>query len=244
MEAEVADFLEDEAWEVTFEDDPDPPGTSDGYFTTDPNGGVPDRPWQLARYRLYRDPPLDLTIHASEIFAQWASALDHLMTELAALRSSQMRKHPEHSPNFPIHPDPGSFWVPDAQTGRVPADSVRGYVRDYHFTALERLQPKDVQDMHSTAGKLSRPNALAILKRVNNFNKHATVRAAYVGVRRYAVRADANVPGFQPIYVPGAALYDKAPLYRAVFVAGPEMGVPMTIEPALSSPSQNTVGSG
>lgn len=228
-------FLDHKTWEVTFEDDTEP---KDGYNVTDPDLTDPRSPppagrWQLARLRIHREAPLSLSIRVGEAFGQFASSLDHLMTELVGLKAQKYVAHPEKSPNFPIYEKPGSFWNVNAETGKVPAESVRKYVGDKHFAELERLQPAKVEDLRPVPGQLSIPLALAVIKGVNNFHKHATLRPSIVATQRVSMRANRNVVAFRDWYVPGAPIYDEAKLYSAIFVSGPEVGVPMTIEPTL-----------
>jgi hypothetical protein len=149
VERGIACFLNDKSWEITFEDYPKPP-TEMSFYVTDPTlaergSPVPDD-WALARFRIYREPSLTLSVRVGEVFGQFASSLDHLMTELVRLRSKRYRNHPEESPNFPIYENPGSFWRANPETSKVPAESISSKVRGKHFAELERLQPKDVKD--------------------------------------------------------------------------------------------------
>lgn len=215
VEGQVANFFEDTPWAIAHKPDAEPG-------------------WLVATFDIKREPPLQLSIVAGEAVAQFHSSLDHLMTELAILRLPQIRRRPDRAPNFPIYPDPGEFWRPGRDGTRSAATRVGGEVRAEHFTELERLQPRNPEDLLDGDGHLTVARALAITRWINNLNKHATVRPAFFGPRRVGSHTDPNVAEFEWIYEPGMRLYPDTKLYRAKFVGEPEMGMPMTVEPDLS----------
>lgn len=227
LKPEIAAFLYSNPWHVSFERDPQRGRKS----------------WYLARFVVERDPPAEWSIRVGEAVHQYRAGLDHLMTELARLRHPVYVRRPDRSPNFPICPTPGQFWA-KSETGRIPATSIRKAVRPEHFAELERLQPKKPEDLHESSG-LAAPMALALLRWMDDLDKHATVRPGFIAPRSVTYHAywsvgnygdvpDAGDSDFEEIYSPLNPLNNGTQLYRARFRFGPQMSVPMTIEPDIS----------
>lgn len=224
VELEVAAFLQSNPWQVAFERDPDR-----------------GHDWYIAWFVIERHPPAEWSIRVGEAVHQYRSVLDHLMTELSRLRHRGYVLRPDRTKNFPIHPTPGEFWA-ETKPGRSPAKTISREVRAEHFTELERLQPKKPEDMHGSS-ELSAPAALAVLRWMDDLDKHATVRPGFIAPKsiRYNafwsvgnygdIHVDAGDPDFEEIYRPFDPLNHGAQLYRARFRFGPQMSVPMTIEP-------------
>lgn len=224
MDVEVAAFLYSEPWKVAFERD-----RKRGHD------------WYLASFSIERYPPAEWSLRVGEAVHQYRASLDHLMTELARLRHNAYILRPDRSPNFPICPTPGQFWA-KSDTGHIPANSVKKEVRPEHFAELERLQPKQPEDLRGS-GRITAPAALELLRWMDDLDKHATVRPGFIGpqgvhyhafwsVGNYGdVDPDVGDPDFEEIYKPFGPLDDGTQLYRARFRFGPKMSVPMTIKP-------------
>lgn len=227
LELEVAAFLYSKPWHVAFE--------------RQPQRGPR---WWLATFMIERYPPSEWSIRLGEAVHQYRSSLDHLMTDLARLRHKGYVARPDRTPNFPIHPTPGSFWLPN-EAGRVPAGSIRKEVRAKHFTELERLQPKKPEDLRGS-GEMVAPLALAVLRWMDDLDKHATLRPGFIGPKSVHYSAlwnhgntddiDPEIDhlDFEEIYRPLDPLYHGAKLYMARFRYNPGMDVPMAIEPGVS----------
>jgi hypothetical protein len=165
VELEVAAFLYSKPWQVAFERDRER-----------------GRDWWLATFAIERYPPAEWSIRVGEAVHQYRAGLDHLMTALATLRRPQFANRPDRTPNFPICPEPGQFWVA-SDTGHIPAKSIKGDVRPEHFAELERLQPKQPEDLHGSS-EITVPMALAILRWMDDFDKHATMRPGFIAPKR------------------------------------------------------------
>lgn len=225
IEMEVAAFLYSKPWKVAFERDRD--------------RGLH---WQVASFVIERHPPTGWSIRVGEAVHQYRASLDHLMTDLSRLRRPKLRV--DKSPNFPICPSPGQFWAKKADTGHIPATSIKRAVRLEHFAELERLQPKKPEDLHGS-GELSAPMALAVLRWIDDLDKHATVRPGFIAPKSIHYNSlwsignygdiviGATDPDFEEIYRAFDPLDDGAQLYRARFriPSRTQMNVPMTIEP-------------
>lgn len=228
VQVEVAAFLYSNPWKVAFE--------------RDRQRGAN---WYLARFVIERYPPPEWSIRVGEAVHQYRSSLDHLMTELARLQRPVYIRRPDRSPNFPICTQPGQFWA-KSDTGHIPANTVRRAVRPEHFTELERLQPKQPEDLRGPGGKISAPMALGLLRWMDDLDKHATLRPGFIAPKSITYHAfwsignygdvdpDAGDPDFEEIYKPLGPLDHSTKLYRAKFRFGPHMSVPMTIEPDVS----------
>jgi len=227
LEVERAAFLYDKPWDIAFK--------------RQPQAGWQ---WFLATFEIKRDPPAEWSIRLGEAVHQYRDSLDHLMTQLVWLRHPGVRA--DRTGNFPIYHEPGSFWSAPA-TGRSPADSIKEDVRPAHFAALARLQPKAVMRARRQSG-MSVHYALALLKWLDDMDKHALVRPGFIGPERVTVHAFWHGGGnpelentkWQQLYEPFVdPLEHGSKLYRAQLVHGPGMSVPMTIEPDVNfgSPS-------
>lgn len=233
VEMEVAAFLYSKPWTVAFKPEPQR-----------------GRMWYTASFVIKRKPPADWSIRLGEAVHQYRSGLDHLMTELVLLRHPGRR--PDKTVNFPICSNPGQFWAPAEIGGHAPAVPVKEGVRAKHFTELERLQPKEPEDMQGS-GELSVPMALAIVRRIDDFDKHATVRPGFIAPKSihynslWAIGNYGDIlinspdpdPDFEEIYTPFETLNNGAQLYYARFRFPPtqdssNMSVPMVIEPDVS----------
>lgn len=212
-ERKVAAFLHEKPWHITHKADP-------------------KRGWKTGVFVIEREPPLEWSILIGEAMGQFHSSLDHLMTELARLRHTGYIKRPDRSPNFPICSSPGEFWRVSAMTGKVPANAVRRAVRPEHFAELERVQPREPEDVRPRGGGWTFPLALFVIRASDNVNKHATVRPALMSPREANYReVDPNILGFDPIWEPMAPLYNGTKLYRVKFAGKPEVGVPFDVVP-------------
>lgn len=216
---ERAAFLYDQPWEIAFKQE-----HHVGWQ------------WFLATFEIKRDPPAEWSIRVGEAVHQYRAGLDHLMTQLVWLRHPGVRA--DRTSNFPILPEPGSFWSTTA-TGRSPADSIRADVLPHHFAALERLQPKSVKRPRGQRG-MSVHYALALLKWLDDMDKHALVRPSFIGPERVTLHTywhggdnvELENTKWEQLYEPFVdPLEHGTKLYRAQLVHGPRMSVPMTIEP-------------
>jgi hypothetical protein len=224
---EVSSFLHSRPWHVAIERDPDR-----------------GRDWHIAQFIIERNPPAEWSIRVGEAVHQYRSGLDHLMTALSRLRHATYVARPDRSPNFPIFPAPGQFWA-RSDTGRIPANSVRKEVRPEHFTELERLQPRKPEDLRGS-GELGAQLALAILRWMDDLDKHAIVRPGFIAPKAITYHAYWNIGNygdldpdtlnadFEEIYQPLGPLDHGTQLYRARLRFGPQMSSPMTIEPDVS----------
>lgn len=225
VELEVAAFLHSNPWKVAFK--------------RDPQRG---RDWWLATFDIERYPPPEWTIRVGEAVHQYRSALDHLMTELSRLRHKRYILRPDGSENFPICDKPGEFWA-ETKPGHSPARTIRKEVWSKHFTELERLQPKQPEDIHGS-GELPVASALGVLRWIDNLDKHATVRPSFIAPKRvsynpfWSIGNYGDVPLDSPgdpdsheLWKPFGPLDHGTKLYSARFRFGPQMSVPMTIEP-------------
>lgn len=219
LDVQRAAFLYDKPWEVAFK--------------REPQAGWQ---WFLATFEIKRDPPIEWSIRLGEAVHQYRSGLDHLMTELVWLRRPGIRA--DRTGNFPICARPGSFWATPAM-GRSPAEHVRKQVRPEHFSALERLQPKDSKRSRRPTG-MSVHYALALLKWLDDMDKHALVRPSFIGPERVTMHtywhgggnAELENSKWQQLYQPFVDPFEHGTkLYIAQLVHGPRHGVPMTIEP-------------
>jgi hypothetical protein len=224
VELEVAAFLYSNPWKVAFQ--------------RDPQRGLN---WWLATFAIERYPPAEWSIRVGEAVHQYRSALDHLMTELSRLRHKGYILRPDRSKNFPIYPTPGEFWA-ETEPGHSPAKTVGKEVRAEHFAELERLQPKQPKDMEGS-GELPAPLALALLRWVDDLDKHAAVRPSFIAPKSVKYHALWSVGNYGNIDIGAedtdwvelwkafAPLHHGTQLYSARFRFGPQMSVPMTIEP-------------
>lgn len=184
-----------------------------------------DSGWYRGWFRVNRYPPIELGVIAGEVIGQYRSALDHLMTQLAAL-------HGTRCGHFPIYPG-GRFWRTDKKAGGAPKDRYARLVRPEHFAILERLQPREVEPI-GRPGVLSARHALVVTQWVANIDKHELVRPAFLSPLQVGVAYQPNVAAFEWIMAPWANLYDGTEMYRVKFVSEENVEVPFRLTPDLT----------
>jgi hypothetical protein len=200
LNAKVRTFLATEPYRVLLEPDEDP-----GYAG-----------WYLGVFSVLQEPPLEFSVIAGEVFGQYRSALDHLMSQLMMLRGTA-------GSTFPIYPA-GRFWAIDKK-GHSPRQRIEALVRPEHLAIIERLQePKDAVPRRGST------RALLITKWFSNLDKHELVRPSFLAMKKVHVSYEDHIAGFDFLWAPAGNLYDGTKLYRVRFVSKEQMEVPFSLQ--------------
>ena len=203
FESESRAFLDDGAYEITHEVDPD----------TGMHVGV---------FHIRKEPPVMLSVIAGEAVGQFRSSLDHLMERLVRL------DHPSigQAPNFPIYP--AAVWL--GRQGKVGSrEKYRALLRDEHMAILNRLQPDmDARGPTFPGGPFDR-STLAVVQWFSNVDKHEVVHPMFVAPSHILFHGHPNVRAYLGILAPPFILDEGAKLYLVDFVDETDMHVPLDL---------------
>jgi hypothetical protein len=155
LHAETASFLESQPWTIVQE--------------FDENTGE-----HVGRYRILRQPPLEIGVIAGEVLGQCRSALDHLVVAMTQIRD------PAQKPvTFPIFANMskdvhGNFGWADAKDGRRLFERI---LSKHQFTLVEMAQP-----CKHRRGPGPRIDWLSRLQQFTNRDKHHVVNPTFLNI--------------------------------------------------------------
>lgn len=179
--------------------------------------------WYRCWFRVNREPPIELGVIAGEVFAQYRSALDHLMTQLTRVNGTRYG-------HFPIYPE-GRFWqVGKGKATRSPKERMADLVRPEHLAILERLQEPQVPRSRRYSPRVPTHRGLLLTQWVANLDKHELVRPAFFSPSHVAMSHRPNVADFTLLWNPTTNLAHETELYRVRFVTEQDMEVPFRLD--------------
>jgi hypothetical protein len=158
LDKRASDFLATEPYRLTNEFDP-----ADECYVT--------------RFRIEREPPIDLGIVAGEAIQQFRSTLDHL-----ALRLARLHRPTVDTATFPIYTDRKVYTTKLGAKNRSPQDVCRRTFRPEDLTRIEGMQPY----LHAVPAN----SGLAILQRLSNVDKHAVIHTPFANRTRASIPAN------------------------------------------------------